>query len=61
MFSGFDAKIFPVSAAGLDVWKDAVAAHTSQISTFWSDLDQMRSAIQNYWQQFEGVRLWQAI
>jgi len=60
MFSGLNAEIFSVSAAGLDAWKDAVAAHTSQISTFWSDLNQMRSAIQNYWQQFEGVRLWQA-
>lgn len=59
MITGFRSETFRVSAAGLAAWKDVVAAHTSQISTFWSDLDQMRSAIQNYWQQFEGVRLWQ--
>ncbi len=52
-------KIFPVSEAGFEVWVEAVAAHASQISTFWSDLDQVRDAIRSYWEPFKGVRLWQ--
>ena len=52
-------KIFPVSEAGLEVWVEAVSAHASQISTFWSDLDQVRDAIRSYWEPFKGVRLWQ--
>jgi LmbE family N-acetylglucosaminyl deacetylase len=56
---GMRSLIFPVSETGFLAWVEAVAAHASQISTFWSDLGQMRSAIQTYWQQFEGVRLWQ--
>lgn len=53
-------KVFPVSEAGLNVWVEAVAAHASQISTFWSDLDQVRDAIHSYWEPYEGIRLWQA-
>ena len=53
-------KVFPVSEAGLNVWVEAVAAHASQISTFWSDLDQVRDAIRSYWEPYEGIRLWQA-
>lgn len=51
-------EIFPVPEAGLEVWVAAVAAHASQISTFWSDLDQVREAIRSYWEPFKGVRLW---
>lgn len=61
MYAGLTPGVFPVSAAGLDVWVDAVAAHVSQLSTFWSGFKEMRSAIQSYWGQFEGVRLWRAI
>ena len=39
-----------VSAAGLAAWQQAVAAHASQISTFWLDLEHMQSAIRDYWQ-----------
>ena len=53
-------KVFPVSEAGLNIWIEAVAAHASQISTFWSDLDQVREAIRAYWEPYEGIRLWQA-
>ena len=53
-------KVFPVSEAGLNVWVEAVTAHASQMSTFWSDLDQVRDAIRSYWEPFEGIRLWQA-
>lgn len=48
----------PVSPAGLAAWQSAVAAHESQISTFWGSLSEMRGAISDYWGQGGGSRLW---
>ena len=48
---------FQISAQALLAWQKAIAAHNSQISTFWADLDEMRIAIQDYSQWMEGVRL----
>jgi hypothetical protein len=56
--AGLQDILFPVSPAGLESWVQAVAAHKSQISTFWPDMSQMEAAITNYWQQSGGVRLW---
>jgi LmbE family N-acetylglucosaminyl deacetylase len=53
-------KVFPISEAGLEVWVASVAAHASQISTFWSDQTQVRDAIHSYWEPFKGIRLWHA-
>lgn len=55
---GIHAKLFPVSEAGLEIWQRAVAAHASQISTFWSSSNEMRAAIRAYWKPSEGIRLW---
>ncbi|MGD9093827.1 MAG: PIG-L family deacetylase [Anaerolineales bacterium] len=52
------SKVFPVSSMGLDAWGRAVAAHASQISTFWSDSGAMRNALFEYYHQEMGVRLW---
>ena len=35
----------PLSPGGLKAWQDCVAAHASQISTFWADEAAMRAAI----------------
>ena len=54
---------FPISPAGMNAWEAAVAAHRSQISTFWPDLDAMRAALHAYAGQTIGgmaVRLWSA-
>lgn len=59
--SGMQQKIFPVSEEGLDVWVAAIASYASQISTFWSDLDQMQIAIRSYWEPLQGVGLWRVI
>ncbi len=56
---GMSHKIFPVSETGLRVWEESVSAHSSQISTFWSNTDQMRDAIRAYWEPVKGIRLWQ--
>jgi LmbE family N-acetylglucosaminyl deacetylase len=55
---GLSHKVFPVAEDGLAVWQQAVAAHASQISTFWSSSNEMREAIRAYWKPIQGVRLW---
>jgi LmbE family N-acetylglucosaminyl deacetylase len=55
---GWTSKVFPVSCMGLDAWVRAVAAHASQISTFWTDSGAMRNALVEYYRQEMGVRLW---
>jgi hypothetical protein len=47
----------PISDFGLKAWQMAVAAHQSQISTFWQNLDEMRLAIQEYCQRMNGIKL----
>jgi LmbE family N-acetylglucosaminyl deacetylase len=55
---GWQEKVFPISQAGLQAWADAVAAHASQISTFWPGVEEMREALRAYNQQFQGIRLY---
>ncbi len=47
----------PISPDGLLAWEEAVAAHGSQISTFWGSLDEMKTAIQAYFHKMGGVKL----
>jgi LmbE family N-acetylglucosaminyl deacetylase len=49
---------FAVSENGLEVWQEAVGAHASQVSSFWSDTEAMQEAIHAYWQSMKGVELW---
>ncbi|MBC8333600.1 MAG: PIG-L family deacetylase [Anaerolineae bacterium] len=49
---------YPVSKAALAKWQSAVAAHQSQISTFWASRDEMYAAIQFYAEKRAGVTLW---
>lgn len=55
---GMQVVNFPVSEPGLAAWVEAVAAHESQISTFWPDKAGMKVAIESYYQQIAGVRLY---
>lgn len=50
-------EIFPISPEGMSVWVQAVAAHASQLSTFWPDLGSMRAAVLTYAQRGGGVHL----
>jgi LmbE family N-acetylglucosaminyl deacetylase len=56
--SGWCSISLPVTEAGVSAWQASVAAHASQISTFWPDLQTMRAAIQTYCQQSGGIQLW---
>ena len=54
--SRMQARVLKVSTSGLEAWQAGVAAYGSQISSFWSSLDEMRQAIQNYGRG--GIRIW---
>jgi LmbE family N-acetylglucosaminyl deacetylase len=57
--SGWKTRYFRVSEEGLAAWQEAVAAHTSQISTFWASIAGMKAAIRALWEaDGQGVRLW---
>ncbi len=49
---------YSISEEGVDAWGDAVAAHQSQISTFWANVSDMRRSIRAYSQQMVGLILW---
>lgn len=49
-----------LSARGLAAWQKAVAAYTSQISTFWGSLTEMRTRISAYAAEGGGKVLWQS-
>jgi LmbE family N-acetylglucosaminyl deacetylase len=49
----------PLSTQALSAWQAAVAAYTSQISTFWGGLDEMRGQIGAYFHNGGGKTLWQ--
>lgn len=52
--------LHPVSAEGLAAWRRAVAAHRSQISTFWRDEAALYADIEAYWRSTGGnARLWE--
>jgi LmbE family N-acetylglucosaminyl deacetylase len=55
---GWVETVFPLSTTGLSVWQQAVAAYSSQISTFWTSLDHMKTAISAYAHKMGGVCLW---
>ena len=48
---------FLISDQALQAWQMAVAAHQSQISTFWSSQNEMRSAIRAYRKLMGGIKL----
>ena len=58
--AGLEPVRFPLSAAGLESWQGAVAAHASQISSFWPGLPAMRDAIAEYALRRGGVELWRS-
>jgi hypothetical protein len=59
--SGWEAVQFPISPEGLSAWEAAVAAHASQISTFWAGVDEMRAELRTYAHSQTGLRLWRKV
>jgi hypothetical protein len=56
--SGYQEKSHPISENGLKAWQDSIAAHQSQISTFWENEQEMRQAIARYHRELGGIPLW---
>lgn len=57
--AGWEPVHFPLSEPGLEAWQAAVAAHASQISSFWPDETSMQVALRDYAAKRGGVELWQ--
>jgi LmbE family N-acetylglucosaminyl deacetylase len=57
---GWKSVLFLISEEGLEAWMQSIAAHRSQISTFWPNLEAMYQAIRAYMDEMGGVQLWQA-
>lgn len=49
---------FEISNPGLEHWKSAIAQYQSQLSTFWSSLDEMEHEIEQYAAQKFSHSLW---
>jgi LmbE family N-acetylglucosaminyl deacetylase len=49
---------FDISDQALEAWQDAIACYSSQISSFWSSLEEMRSAVAEYASQPLARTLW---
>ena len=58
---GWTATTCAISQNGLAAWGRAVAAHRSQISTFWADVAAMRADLEVYTRGSGGIRLWRPI
>lgn len=56
--AGWEAVTFPLSAQAVAAWQAAIAAHASQISSFWPSLEKMRAAMAAYAAENGGLRLW---
>ncbi|MFZ5808174.1 MAG: PIG-L deacetylase family protein [Chloroflexota bacterium] len=52
------AQRIPISGEGLHYWVKAAAAYTSQVSSFWQDEIEMRSAFQQLIKEERGGSLW---
>ena len=56
----FVPRRYALSETDLVAWGDAIAAHASQISTFWNNEAEMRTALRDFHIQGGGNCLWQA-
>jgi hypothetical protein len=56
--ASWEMSVYPISEAGVQAWVKSIAAHRSQISTFWAGVEAMECAIREYAQEYGGVRLW---
>jgi len=49
--------LYSISADGILSWQEAIARYQSQISTFWNNIEDMRTAIRSYYDQMGGLWL----
>lgn len=58
---GAEAISINLSEKAIAAWQDAIACYTSQISSFWSSLDEMRVAVAEYASQPLTCILWKKL
>jgi LmbE family N-acetylglucosaminyl deacetylase len=58
--AGWTALRCNLSESAMQAWQTSIAAHASQISSFWSDLESMQAAIRDYNDSLGGELLWRA-
>lgn len=56
---GLAGKRFYISSQALKAWQDSIAAHTSQIPSLFTDLNEMKELIRDYKLQNDGLLLWE--
>lgn len=57
--TGLSEKTFFISAQGLEAWQESIAAHASQISSLFTDTQEMRNQIKNYQLTNSGLTIWE--
>ena len=57
--AGWRSTSFEINQDALGAWVAAIAEYKSQLSTFWSDLDEMRCAVDSYRILMGGAIIWQ--
>jgi LmbE family N-acetylglucosaminyl deacetylase len=57
---GWTCVQFDLTEKALEAWQASIAAHSSQLSTFWSNLEEMRTDISAYNTSQRGICLWKA-
>lgn len=56
--TNMNGKTFFISPQGLAAWQEAIAAHASQISSLFADVEDMRIQIKHYQQSRSGLTIW---
>ncbi len=54
---GYYQKVFPISKIGKEKWQRSIEAHQSQLTSFWSGIDDMREKIEDFVNDVGGVKL----
>jgi LmbE family N-acetylglucosaminyl deacetylase len=57
---GWEWVCYPISKKGMEAWWASIAAHKSQISTFWANLEEMQADMEAYACAQGGLCLWKA-
>ena len=57
--NGWRNRLFKISDEGIDVWVRSILAHESQISTFWTDEEELRESLLYYLSFYQGIVFWE--
>ena len=52
---GFQQTVYPISGKELVSWQDSVASYSSQLSSFWTSDEQMRTALTEHRALYGGI------